>query len=220
MINYPDNKGIHNIDFNINLLRTVLWQWENDDAAVSLAQYDQKYADDYTQFWIDFYHNIFDIRTANQFGLIIWARILGLPLTLKNEAAGDVWGFGTDDENFDNAPFITETGTSVTYGTARILLLLRRYSLELSPTIPNINFIIKEVFGQDAGYVVDRPSGIPMTMHYHFSISLPLELEDAFNTMDILPRPAGVLLTWGTVPRDHFGFETNHDSFNINSYFR
>jgi hypothetical protein len=74
---------IEDFDFSVDLLQNLLWR--NDEAATLQALMQAKqdwYAKNHQQFWDDWCTNVFNLDTANEFGLSVWAQILGVPLSL------------------------------------------------------------------------------------------------------------------------------------------
>ena len=65
------------LEFNVNLMRTILWQYENAPKLKALVQSEQDWANEnVTEFWKDWYRDVFNLKTANDFGLNVWSRIL------------------------------------------------------------------------------------------------------------------------------------------------
>lgn len=213
---------VQNINFDVNLWRSILWQHEGAPKALALCEHDQFFADAHVkQFWNDFITDIYNLKTANTFGLYIWARILGSSISISMGSPKDNWGFGSNDKNYENAGFgYSSSGSVLTIESTRILLLMRWFQLTTAPTVPNINYMLKEVFGAGQAYVVDLYETQPMTMKYFFQEQLPTDLEDVFTNEDVLPRPSGVLCTFDVVPRDAFGYGSSHLNFNNGSFAR
>lgn len=211
------------IDFSVNLMGSILWQHEGAQNLVSMAQNDQSWADiNQRDFWDAWRRDVFDLTTANAFGLMVWSIILNSPLTIK-QTGGDRenWGYGTFTgiRNFENAAFsYSFGGATVTLESARKLLRIRYFQLTMAPTVYNINYMLWTVFGPNSAYLIDRYTTVPMTMEYRFLIPVAPDLADIFTKFDVLPRPSGVLSTWSTTPRDAWGYETTNDNFERNSY--
>lgn len=211
------------IDFSVNLMRSILWQHEGAQNLVSMAQNDQSWADiNQRDFWDAWRRDVFDLTTANAFGLMVWSIILNSPLTIKQDgSAKDNWGYenATGIKNFENASFAYSFGgASLTIESARAILRMRYFQLTMAPTIYNLNYMIRTIFGPNSGYVIDRYATVPMTMEYRFDIPIAPDLADIFTRFDVLPRPSGVLCTWSTVPRAAWGYETTNDNFGRNSF--
>jgi hypothetical protein len=88
--------SIEEFDFNVNLLNALLWR--HNDAANLQSLLESKnawYAENQTEFWNNWIANVFNLETANEFGLTVWAQILGVPLSLIVPAnTGPQFGFG------------------------------------------------------------------------------------------------------------------------------
>lgn len=71
---------IQTFDYSINLLRALLWQDNQATALTALLQQKQDWYDtNVSTFWENWVQDVFDLRTANEFGLAVWAIILGVP---------------------------------------------------------------------------------------------------------------------------------------------
>ncbi len=186
---------IQTFNYNVDLLRASLWQYDNATSLQSLLNSKKSWYDtNQTEFWNDWYTDVFDMRTANMFGLSVWSIILGQSLlTPFADINGDnVWGFGINNQNFGNGNFAQSSGGNNVYSleTARLLLRLRRYQLISSGTVPETNRMLKELFGNyGLVYLVDNHD---MTQTYVFGFAIPAEIRYMLDNTDILPRPAGV----------------------------
>lgn len=185
---------IQAFDFSINLLRNLLWQYNDARNLQSLIEQKEAwYTANHTAFWSDWYRDVFDLRTANDFGLSVWAVILGVPLVVTPDPdPGKVpFGFAADDANFNNGNFASsDTGFSLTTAQKRLVLRLRYFQLVTRGAVPEINAFMATVFGPGAVYVVD---GLDMHARYIFTPgALPSNLELVLQAYDLLPRPAGV----------------------------
>src|SRR4051812_36280136 len=117
---------IQQFNFDANVLQTLLWQYENAPNIKALVQAKQdKWDVDFTTFWEHFISDIFDLKTANTFGLSVWAIILGTPIVYNLPGAGvEGWGFGQYRKNFTNGNFQGAAGTGyvLSQETARVIL--------------------------------------------------------------------------------------------------
>lgn len=197
---------IQEFDFSVNLLQALLWEY-NDAVNLQgiLASQQAWYTDNQTDFWTNWYTNVFDLRTANDFGLQVWAIILGLPLYVNLSAEGrPTWGFEEFHVNFTRGNFASGAGSTIKLDTeiARIVLRLRAYQIQSAGCAPEINRMLADVFadyvdpGEVPAYVED---GLDMTCTYKFLFPVPSEMAFAFNFLDVLPRPAGVELSFESV---------------------
>lgn len=196
---------IQTLYFSANILRALLWRHNSAVNLQALVQHKQDFYDANTvDFWNDWYVNVFDLRTANDFGLQVWSRILGLTITISNDPQpfNTGWGFGPFRVNYFGANFNNPTqDIPLTTEDARVLLRIRYYQLTSNATIPGINAMIADVFETFAigspGHVLDP---FDMTMEYIFNFSMSASLEDLLLDFDLLPRPAGVALTITDTP--------------------
>lgn len=203
------------LDLNVNLLRSILWQYENADKLKALVIGQQEWINEnHTKFWNDWIRDVFNLKTANAFGLAVWARILNVSLTIEREEnLDDVFGFGVEHENFNNGGFGVAAGAidNVSVGQARKMLLARYFTLTYAPTVPNINMILEVLFGEGAVYVVDSLDMKYST--YTFNGAPDYHTRDLLKNVDFLPRPAAVGVDFTILPDDAFGFGENHLNF-------
>lgn len=184
---------VFNRDFFIDLQKTILWQYDKAEILKSLI--DQKenwYKTNTTDFINDFYRDVLNIDTANDFGLNIWGKILNF------------------DRNISYATGVVHYPTTEEY---RFLLKAQMLRFRCNGTVPEINEFLYKLFDDKAHqcYVQDN---LDMTMTYvlqkDFSDKQWLIdwLTDPAQTyLDWLPRPAGVRITISTGYTGFFGFE-------------
>jgi hypothetical protein len=202
-----------------------LWQY---DEAVNLqallAEKKAWYDENQTLFWKNWYRDIFDLRTANFFGLRIWSIILGQPIYVNRAPKGrPTFGFEEFHVNFTRGNFSDATGNSYPLSTeaARVLLRLRYYQLISSGTVPEANRMLADVFrgyvteGQVPAYLVDNND---MTQKYVFTFQLTAELIYLFKNFDILPRPAGVGSDYEIIIDESWGFGEFHENFENGNF--
>lgn len=197
---------IQEFDFSVNLLQALLWQYNDAKKLQSLlTSKEQWYAVNQTQFWTDWTRDVFNLRTANDFGLSVWAVILDVPLSfeLNGTGARPVFGFGIHNLNFTHGNFGRDASgiASLTMEQKRLVLRLRYYQLISDGSAPFSNFVLSDVFGQ--GYVLDPGN---MTCTYIFPTALPSMLIQILENFDLLPRPAGVGVNILINPDEVFGF--------------
>lgn len=88
--------------YETDIRRVIKWL---HNEAVYLPHYIENKAAWYDEhdekFWQDWFKNVFNIRTANAFGLIVWCVILGVPTSLFDvKPQGRPFAFGKDRQNF------------------------------------------------------------------------------------------------------------------------
>lgn len=189
------------LDLNVNLLRSILWQYENAEGLKALVIGQQEWINEnHTDFWNDWIRDVFNLKTANEFGLAVWSRILNVPLTIEREEnLDDVFGFGAEHENFNNGGFGTAAGAidNVSVDQARKMLLSRYLTLTCAPTAPNINMILEVLFGEGAAYVVDS---LDMRYTYTFNGELDYRARELIKNVDFLPKPSAVGVDFTIIP--------------------
>jgi hypothetical protein len=195
---------IQDFDFSVDLLKAILWQYNDAARLQSILQQKQDWYDtNQEEFWQNWYDNVFNLQTADQFGLSVWAIILDIPIIVSS--APPVigiprWGFGTYHYNYDNSNFAPASGgvQTLTVEQARTVLRMRYFQITSKATVPQINFFMETLFGVDGGaYVVDNND---MTADYVFQFPIPSKLQFIFQNYDILPRPAGVSIVYVYIP--------------------
>tara|TARA_R110000851_G_scaffold100026_5_gene215461 strand:- start:733 stop:1383 length:651 start_codon:yes stop_codon:yes gene_type:complete len=211
---------IQEFDYSVNILKSLLWRHNKAENLEALIQ-DKQNAFDvlHGEFWDNWFTDVFNLQTANEFGLSVWSIILNLPLSIEpqvDKKNNGNFGFGSFRKNFNNGNFTNAVDVIVlSPETARIALRLRYYQLVTRGTIPECNGIIKDVFGGN-NYVLD---GLDMTMTYVFNESIPSDVRTALDYYDLLPRPSAVRLKKVYSPNSGFGFGGFRKNFN-NGNFR
>jgi len=212
---------IQEFDYSINLLRALLWQDNTAPKTTALLQQKQDWYDaNVSTFWEDWVTDVFDIRTANEFGLAVWAIILGVPTSAiippTNKAN---FGFGTFNKNFGHGNFGSNSSTVVglTLEQKRILLRLRYFKLISRCTVPEINRIMKSVLGdQGSVYVLDANDMSFVT--YVFGFQPNSALAFVLQNFDVLPRPAAVGVRYIVSTRATFGFGPFFKNFDNGTF--
>lgn len=213
---------IQQFDYSVDLLRALLWQYNQAERLQKLVTEKQAWYDNQqSQFWSDWFTDVFDLRTANDFGLSVWSIILGQPLFV-NLSAGDIpsWGFGTFHRNFTRGNFSSASSSHnqqrLSTESSRILLQLRYFQLTSAGTVPEINRMLAYVF-KDYGksWLNDNHD---MTQFYTFTFPLTAELKFLFGHFDILPRPAGVGSFYRIVVRPTWAFDAERENFDNGNF--
>lgn len=205
---------VQQFDFSVDLLRALLWQYEDAAGLQSiLRQKAAWYEQEHTEFWSDWYRDVFNLQTANEFGLGVWGVILGIPLSVGQPGTGDrpVWGFGPFNRPFNRGGFGRAAAgvASLSIDQKRLVLRLRYYQLVSDGTVPFANYAMREVFGY--GYALD---GLDMTVTYVFPAEIPSQVLFVLQAYDLLPRPAGVKVRIIVDPGKVWGFGPYVQNFN------
>lgn len=189
---------IESLDTSVDLLRALLWRYNDASNLQGLLEKKQIWYDgNQEQFWVDWVRDVFDLNTANDFGLMVWAIILGVPLFADDTATNPnkpTWGFGQYNQNFNRGNFFGMSSNAIPLDQEqkRAVLKLRYYQLTTNGTVTEINRMLKTVFTGGSSFVVDNND---MTIIYVFEFDVPSNLLFALEKFDVLPRPAGVKLT-------------------------
>jgi hypothetical protein len=218
------NNDIQFFDYAVDLLQAILWQYNNAANIQGLLELKSDwYFANQSQFWNYWFNNVFNLATANDFGLAVWSIILNQPTYINNgppQSGYPAWGFGQYRKNFTNGNFQDTNGSTYQLPTewARLLLQLRYFQLTSAGTVPEVNRELAYLFADfGPAYLQDR---LDMTQCYVFDFDMPAALILILQNFDVLPRPAGVqseyiqgnLITWG------FGqYHGNFDNSNFDS---
>ena len=229
---------IQAFDFSVDLLQALLWQYNEAPNLEGLLTRKQEWYDvNQSAFWDDWYRDVFDLRTANDFGLSVWAIILDQRLyaTYTPDTSKRIFGFDTTTRGSFSRAFSSAfkvAGSGIQYFTnffdgtfgsttpgvqglsidqRRLILRLRYFNLTMRPSVPQINAFLKDVFASEGEvYVLD---GLDMTAVYIFTYQPSASLRFVLNNFDILPRPAGVEIRTLVVTRKVWGFGEYNANF-------
>ena len=213
---------IQAFDFSVDLLRALLWQYNDAARLEGLLQQKQDWYDaNQSAFWNDWTADVFDLRTANDFGLAVWAIILDIPLVVASQgddANKPIWGFGQYRENFTNGNFASTAAASLTTAQKRLILRLRYFQLVTTGAVPEINEFFAYLFAPlGRAYVND---GYNMTARYVFEFPLSSAFEMVLTEYDLLPRPAGVKIDYVVIgDADGWGFGRYHENFTNGNFY-
>jgi len=181
---------------------TIISQYANSPILTQLIDYFNQNVDQ-TENMSAFYNMIWNIDTAQGYGLDVWGRIVGVSRVLQ-VSAGKYFGFEeggtTDYDNFGPggvSPFYA--GQPVTNNFAltddayRTLIFAKALYNICDGSIPGINAILMSLFGQSGQcYVTD---GQDMTMTYTFAFTPTPVQESIIFQSGVLPKPVGVAAT-------------------------
>lgn len=179
-------------------LRTIISQYANSPVLFQLIENFDSYLDQTANFDA-FYDFIWNVDTAQGYGLDVWGRIVGVSRTLEI-AAQDYLGFeeaGVPAQPYNQAPWFTGTLVTNNYDLSdnayRTLILAKALANICDGSIPAINQLLLNMFpGRGNVYVTD---GGNMTMTYTFTFQ-PTAIESAIiNQSGVLPTPTGVSST-------------------------
>jgi hypothetical protein len=193
----------------IDVEQTIISQYGNSPTLLQLIYNMNGYIDPRADF-DTFFDYVWNVNTAQGFGLDYWGRIVGVNREL--EIIDDVENFGFIEASmqpFGQAPFYNGVLATHTYTLAddayRRLIFAQALANISTTTAPAINQLLKNFFaGRGRAYVNDLGN---MTMRYVFEFDLT-HYEFAIVTQSgILPRPAGVTATIYSAGGPVFGFK-------------
>lgn len=170
-----------------------------------------------------FYDVVWNVETAEGFGLDIWGRIVGIEREVRIKAEDEFIGFAAGFTPFDHGVWSIDESTDRKYRmddeTYRKIIMLKALSNIIYATAPNINQLLIEMFGKRGrAYYVKNGT---MAARYVFEFYL-LPVERALiRQSDLLPRPCGVLLDFFEPDIDKtFGYiEANLAPFGEGAFF-
>lgn len=213
---------VQQFDYSVDLLQAILWQYNDATRLQSLlAQKSDWYNENQRDFWADWYNDVFNLQTANDFGLAVWARILNVPLVASVPATEDrpVFGFGIYNQNFFDGNFGRDTNGTIDLTTEqkRLVLRLRYFQLISNGTVPEINDFLRLLFGgEGVCYVLDS---YDMSFAiYVFDFIPASSVLFVLQQFDLLPRPAGVGTAIIVAPGESFGFAPYYLNFENSNF--
>lgn len=217
--------NIQSLDFSVDLLANLLWQYNEAARLQALIESKQAWVTRVqTDFWTDWVRDVFDLQTANDFGLSVWAVILDMPLTVAAQPDNNkpIWGFGAGvgnpRVNFNRGNFAaTSSAFGLTTEQKRLVLRLRYFQLTTRATAPEANAIMNAIFGPGVAYVVDVGG---MRARYVFTVPPPAAVELVLIAYDLLPRPAAVLVDYViSGEANGWGFGRYHTNFTNGNFY-
>lgn len=213
---------IQALDFSVDLMRALLWQYNDAARLEALVRQKQAwYNANQSAFWSDWVADVFDLRTANDFGLSVWAIILDIPLVVASAVDPvdkPIWGFGQYRENFTNGNFASISSSALSTEQKRLVLRLRYFQLVNDGAVTEINAFFAYLFAPlGPAYVKD---GYDMRARYVFELPMPSALEVVLTEFDLLPRPAGVKVDYVILgDADGWGFGRYHENFTNGNFY-
>lgn len=206
--------------------RTVMKQYSNSATLLALLDDFNQWVD-LTQFSAEFLANVWDISTAQGFGLDIWGRILGQSRYLQiAQTPGDNFGFninstpGTQWQPWSQAPFYGgAAGGTVNFPLQdqyyRQLLLVKAAANIATCDCPSINALMRAMFGNRGRCFVGYDIANPMHIGYHFEF-FPTPVEKSIIESGLFPQPAGTTAQYiyETLTYSPFGFSGGNTGSN------
>lgn len=201
-----------------NIEETVSSQYQTSPSLLALVRGFNGLIDPET--WIqDFYKRVFNVYTAEGWGLDVWGQIVAIKRSLELEGPDwKVFGFkGQDCTNFNNGPFYNRQVTN-TYvlqdNSYRLLIMCKAASNITDGTLADLNKIVNNIFKEQGRAVVLHIGTMKIRFLLYFHLTYAnraLLLRD-----DVPPKPAGVGFDiYEIKPPITFGFKgTGGANFN------
>jgi hypothetical protein len=179
----------------VKVEQTILAQYGNSATIVQLVRNMNAYID--PQADIDnFYNFVFNVNTAQGFGLDIWGRIINVSRQLTISAAVANFGFkeGVNYQPFGQAPLYAGAPATSSYllsdSAYRTLILVKALANISACTARSLNQLLQNLFkGRGRCYVSDT-GGMQMRFTFEFAL-LPYEIS-ILTQSGAVPRPAAV----------------------------
>lgn len=178
-----------------NVIDTVISQYANSPTLLQLVESMDQYFDPTTNFE-DFYEFLWNVDTAQGFGLDVWGKIVNVTRELTVPGEANFFGFSeeTDASPFNQAPFYSGPPGTRTYvlgdDAYRVLILTKALYNISGSSAESINQLLRNLFpGRGRCYVRDLGA---MQILFVFEFTLqPFELA-ILTQSGAVPRPAGV----------------------------
>lgn len=195
----------------INVEQTIISQYGTSATITHLVKNINAYIDPRAD--LDtFYNFVWDVTTAQGFGLDGWGRIVNISRELKIPTVTDFFGFqdGTNDyQPFGQAPFFDGTPAATqTYLLAddayRKLILVKALANISSTDARTLNQLLQNLFVDRGRCYVNDLGG--MQLRYTFEFLLTNFEFAIISQSGALPRPAGVNAILININAPVFGF--------------
>lgn len=207
--------------------QTVQKQYSNSPTLLALLDNFDQWVD-LSKFSAQFLAYVWDISTAEGFGLDIWGRILGQSRYVEAaQTPGDNFGFDafptvgqTNWKPWSQAPFYGGAAAgNIAYALVddyyRKLLLVKAAANIAACNVPSLNALMRSMFGDRGKCYVGYDLDFPMHIGYHFDF-MPTNVERTIIESGLFPIPAGMTVEYiyRVVDYSPFGFKGGNDGAN------
>lgn len=194
----------------LNPEKTLAFQFGNSPTIGALIELFNE-AVDPTNDVNNIYSYVWNVLTAQGFGLDNWGAIVDVNRQILGINLEDTFGFNQDFQPFNQAPFSDGTNGLALYAlddnTYRTLILIKALTNISATNAPTLNNILSKLFtGRGRCYSIDVGN---MQMHYVFEFALTSLERDIMLFTNVLPHPAGVNVGIYEIPSGFFGFKTS-----------
>lgn len=178
---------------------TLLAQYANSPILMALVAYFNEWLDPSADL-DNFYNLVWNVETAQGFGLDIWGVIVDVPRTIQLIPPNTYFGYKEATPGsypFNNQPFYSgpQQGSQYTLSDPayRILIMTKALANISSFTAPSVNNLLRYLFaGRGSCYVLELS---PMQIEYVFNFALEPWEASILQQPQLMPRPAGVGVT-------------------------
>jgi len=207
----------------VDVEQTIISQYANSPTLLQLIQNVNTYLDPRANFQA-FFDSVWNVNTAQGFGLDIWGKIVGISRLLQVPGDNPLFGFHDGAIVPDVQPFgqgvfntpgsVLTNGVVLTDPAYRTLILAKALANISATTAPALNNILRNLFpGRGVCYVLDTWTAAVMTMQYTFRFSLTVTEFAILSQSGVLPRPAGVKASIVVIPTSIFvGFRESNNA--------
>ena len=180
--------------------QTIYSQFANSPSLVTLIDAANQ-AIDPAQDIDSFYDLVFNVATAQGYGLDVWGRIVGVTRILT-VTSGKFFGFdeasNVSADPFGQSPFYSGIAATSNYALSddafRTLIYAKALANITSGSVIGINAILMTLFaGRGNAWVTDPGN---MTITYTFDFQLTAVEAAIVGQSGVLPRPSGVAATF------------------------
>lgn len=212
--------NIQTFNYSLQIDDSLVWQYNEATALQTLIEGKQNWYNlNVSQFWENWYNDVFNLATANEFGLSVWSIILNLPLFLipDSDEGHLIWGYGQYRKNYNNGNFKASNSPIIlTIEEQRLVLQLRYFQLTTRGSAPDVNAFYKIVFEPfGTVYMLDT---LLMKIKYIFLFTPSANLLRAFQEYDLLARSQGVGIKYWFSNRATWGFGPFRKNYNNGNF--
>lgn len=149
-----------------------------------------------------FFDLIWNVDTAQDYGLDVWGRIVGVVRTLNVVEDGKYLGFeestSISADPFNQSPFYSGAPTTSNFALSdasfRTLIFAKALANITDCSIPSLNQILLSLFPNRGNAFVTDDGGMAMTYTFNFALT---PVEAAIVTQSgVLPKPTGVTVSY------------------------
>jgi Protein of unknown function (DUF2612) len=176
--------------------KTIISQFANSPILTQLIENFDSYVDQ-TVNMAAFFDDMWNVDTAQGYGLDVWGRIVGVVRTLQVAGAGDYFGFAEalpGSEPFGVASFYAGAPLTSNFdlpdSSFRTLIFAKALSNISDGSVKSINQLLINLFPNRGNcFVTD---GLNMSMTYTFNFVLSQVELAIIGQSGVLPKPVGV----------------------------